>query len=305
METRNAFLAMKDLKITNEPRAVLRLRLIGGPEGAIPLAQLAAVADLQQAVFRLAKNIEGRAGRPGRSPLMVEELSKLFAVGIESGSAVLEIQAPTLAGQLPLTDVGLEALNLLEDSLEALSRGESPSDTVDDWSRDKIVAFLSSMSDYTLIQLEDRRPSSTRVIDVKPASASVASWRAVPTEVADSLSGRLYELNIKKGTFRIEDDLGRTHNLDFDTSGDRVDLVRPLIGRRVAAQGTMTFEPGHQARFKATALELAEPIPQGEFFSYDIAAAILKARPVASVADLRIDAFDEEEASLFWEAISE
>lgn len=292
--------------ISDEPRAVLRLRLIGGPDGAIPLAQLAAVADLQQAVLRLAKNLEGRAGRRGRSPLPVEELTKLVAVGIQSGSAVLEIQAPALAGQLPFSDVGLDALSLLEDSLESLSRGEPLGDGVDGWSEQGIAAFLSGLSNYESIELEDRRNGFARRVEVSPAAASAALRRRWPTaEIVDALSGKLYELNIKTGTYRLEDDLGRTILLDFETTSENLDLLRPLIGRRVVAHGTTHPESGHPHRFEAATLELAEPVAQSEFFDFDLEGVIQQARRTGSMADLRIDDFDDEEAMLFWEAISE
>lgn len=293
-------------EINEEPRALIRLRLIGGPDGAIPLAQLAAMADLQQAVFRLAKSIEGRAGKRGRSPQMIEELSRLLAVGIEAGSAVLEINAPTVAGQLPLSDVGLEALNALEDALETLSRGDPLGTTVDEWSQEGIGSFLSGLSAYESIELEDRRADSVRRIAVQPNLARRAIQTArLPSATTDNISGKLYELNVNTGTYRIEDDLGRSHLLDFDSTPNSLEHVRPLIGRRVVAQGTKHSGSGIRKRFRATTLELAEAPPQADFYGFDLARALQETHPVKSVADLRIDNFDDEEAELFWNAISE
>lgn len=264
------------------------------------------MADLQQAVFRLAKSIEGRAGRRGRSPLVIEELTKLFAVGIEAGSAVLEIQAPSLAGQLPLTDVGLDALSLLEDTLETLARGGVVNPRVDDWSREGIGAFLAGLSSYEGISLEDRRGDSSRRVEFRPAAAAEALRKTKsPSEMKDTLAGKLYELNIKTGTYRIEDDLGRSHLLEFDTPIDSLDHVRPLIGRTVVATGVSSLEPGIRPRFRARSLELADALPRADFFDFDLPRAIEQTHPIESLAALRIDEFGEEESLIFWKAITE
>lgn len=267
---------------------------------------MAALAELQQALLRLGKGLEGRAGRRGRSPFPIEELTKLHAVGITKGSAVLELHAPAIVGQLPLTDIGLEALDTLEEALEAAGQGNSLPDIVDPWSREKIAAFLQELTEYDSLEIEDRRGAKSRRLTLVPALAADAIRpHRIRAEVADSLSGYLYEVNLKNGSFRVEDDLGRSHYMDFDTSGNRLDLVRELIGRRVVAQGVMSSEPGHQDRFEASSLSLAQPLPQDRFFDFDLQMVLDQIQPIQSVADLRIDDFDEMEAELFWSAITE
>ena len=124
------------------------------------------------------------------------------------------------------------------------------------------------------------------------------------SQVVDSLSGYLYEVSVKNGSLRVQDDLGRSHYVDFDMSGNRFDLVRDLIGQRVVVHGTIWSEPGHQDRFRALNLSPAQSLPQDQFFEFDVQVVLRQIRPIQSVSDLRIDDFDEKEAELFWNAIT-
>ncbi len=63
-------------------------------DGAIPLTELADIArSVQQTVDQIARSLNDRSGK-GRPPDFLKKLSALEAVGIEPGSAVLEIEAP-------------------------------------------------------------------------------------------------------------------------------------------------------------------------------------------------------------------
>ncbi|HKY48627.1 MAG TPA: hypothetical protein VJQ79_11675 [Acidimicrobiia bacterium] len=234
-------------------------------------------------------------------------MTRLFAVAIRAGSAVLELEAPALTGQLPLADVGLEAFDLLEDALEAAGQGRSLPEGVDDWSREKIGAFLEELVDYQRVTIEYRRGAAVREVSVAPVSALDAfrPARGLPSGTSTELNGLLYEVNIKSGSFRLEDDLGRIHYLKFDTSGENLDRVRELIGRRVNAQGTMSLDAGRNERFEATKLSLAEPLPQHSFFDFDVDAVLRRTGPVVSVQSLAIEEFDEDEADGFWRAITD
>jgi len=109
------------------PRLSIRLRGGTGGDGEIPLADLGRIATETQAlVLRLARSLTERSG-PGRTPDEIDELTRLVAVGIRSGSSILEIAGPEMEEELPLDvtapNVGVQALLALADGLEAASAG--------------------------------------------------------------------------------------------------------------------------------------------------------------------------------------
>lgn len=296
-----------------DARAVVRIRLVGGKEGHIPLADLAALASgVQEAMLKIARFQEDRIG-PGRTPDALKAAVSLEAVGIEAGSAVLVVEAPGVAEQqLALEgfedDLGLGVLFALETLVEAVGTGLPMPDNVDPASEGIVRKMFSEMTSYESVEWTRRAGNETRTLLVRPQEIELpSSEEPEESEEASALVGWLYLLNLDSHSYGIEDDLGRKIRCEFPDDQLHLSEIRSLVGRRVAIQGVaFKGSSGRVERFVASEIAPAEtPSEAAEFYAYDLVAALGSVKPISDMKELVIPDLTEREAEDFWRAITE
>jgi hypothetical protein len=305
--------------MTTSERSTIRLSLRGAdyPDGEIPLADLAAIADRgQQLATRLARAEEGRGG-PGRTPTRLAEGVRLMFVGIERGSTQLLIAGPPRDPQFdlgPLTEEAIErTLGRLVDGLDAAATGSDLPEGYDDLSRRALADWLDALAHAAPeLDAEGRigaRP--VKQVHLQPAAASERLREEPPTPEAPSairVEGRLYAVDLLNGRYRVEDDMGS--RIDLVTTLFTADDVRPLLGQRVVAVGTPEYsEAGRIREVDATTIALAEDIPglDASRFRHNIELDELlrDAQPLGSIDDLAIPGLTEDEIDAFLRALRE
>lgn len=293
----------------NQARTHLSLRLDGGeyPDGEIPLAGLAQIADeTQQLVRRLARSLTDRGG-PGRTPTPIEEVTKLFLVGIHQGSTTLDIAGPRVQ-QLPLfDDIGTEAIATMLDGLEALATDDQLPAAFDELSVRSLDRWLEAIG-TAAAEAElatELDPGSRRVVRVEPNAARAAlSHRSSPERPAPSpraVEGRLYAVNLETGRYAIRDDAG--HSISLTGEGYPSDLVERLVGQRVQAQGAAHFDDSGRLQLDLEDLRLAPPlegVDSEQFFRNVELDELLRGKaPLESLDDLVIEGLTDDEIEAF------
>jgi hypothetical protein len=265
------------------PRPMLHLRLSGENvrDGEIRLADLAKVADqTQRVVTRIARGmIDDR--RPGPIPQNVAGATTLFLIGLGNGSTILDMalssraQDALSAEGMPI-ELGEMALTALAESLEILSEDESVAVLpvgIDNKAVEDIDQWLGALRAYHRVAIYVELGHSSFQAEIVPRHArktlqNATSQPTMPYVSADhqALTGRLYALNLRTGTFRIEDDAG--HSISLTVPEDMRSEAAQLINTRVRAIGKASLDERHRLRsFSVAALEeLPDFIDQMAFF---------------------------------------
>jgi hypothetical protein len=269
--------------MVQEPRPTLRLHLSGKNvrDGEMPLADLAKVADqTQRVVTGIARGlIDDRS--PGPIPRNVADATTLFLVGLGRGSIVLDIalSAPaqgTLNAQGMPLQLGEIAIIALAESLELLTEDE-PTPVlpvgIDDKAVDDIDDWLRTLRKYQHVSIDAELSNSsfqTEIVprDVRKKLKNATRLPSMPYISADhqAITGRLYALNLRTGTFRIEDDAH--HSILLTVPEDMRSEAAQLVDAKVRAIGTASLDEHHRLlSFSVAALEeLPDFIDQLAFF---------------------------------------
>lgn len=297
---------------------MLHLRLSGQDDraGEIPLSELARVAEeTQRVVTRIARGMIDDRG-PGRLRQNVSDATTLFLVGLRSGSTILDIALPESAQDklgtqgMPL-ELGEIALTVLTESLEILSEDEAESQPVlpvgvDDKAIQEIDGWLRSLRSYQSVTVEAELSHRSFEAEIIPREArkrlrNASSQPSIPYISADhqALSGRLYALNLRTGTFTIEDDA--RHSIRLTVPEDLRSEAAQLINTRVRAIGNASLDERRRLlSFKVAALEqLPDQLDQKAFFERHelvtperpITAGELTTGVITDITDDEIDAF--------------
>lgn len=294
------------------PKLRLRLSDADNREGEIPLADLAKVAEQTQLVIsRLAR---GLIDDPVTSRLRtsVAEATKMFLVGIHAGSTVLDIVGPklnldTLAADDMPGELSEMVLSTFVDTLETLAQPEPTLPVgVDSLVVTSLDNWLRSLRRYERVSLSAELSSGTREAEIQPRPARVSLRHAesqpfLPFVSArhQALTGRLYALNLRTGSFSIEDDAG--HSIRLSVPEDMRAEAAQLVGTIVRAIGNPSLNERHRlVSFEVAALE---PLPvgpigvQGEFFRrHELVASVelpprLDGGVIPGLTDDEVDAF--------------
>jgi hypothetical protein len=206
----------------------------------------------------------------------------LSLVGLGAGSTVLDIALPEAADdQLSADDMpqdlGEMALTAFVESLAVLHDDESQPVLpvgVDDKAANEVDGWLRVLSSYSQVEVSAQLGrEAVQHFAIAPKDARNKLKRAsgqpvLPYISADnqSLTGRLYALNLRTGTFRIEDDA--RHSIQLTVPEDVRTEAAQLVNTRVRAIGRAALDRRHRlAAFSVTALEQVPDLPdQVEFF---------------------------------------
>lgn len=301
--------------MAQQSRPALHLRLSSRhePSGEISLAELARVAEqTQRVVSRLAQGLVDDLD-PGRLRKQVAAATRLYLIGMRSGSTVLDIAAPEQEmGALEAEGMPLELRDLaMMAFVEALHELSQPQPElplgIDQNGARYIDEWLRSLRHHDQISLEAEVGSATARATVRP-SAARKQLKAAETQPSlpyvspshQALTGRLYALNLRTGTFSIEDDAG--HSIRISVPEDMRDEAAQLANRRVRAIGTPSLDSARRRLifFEVAALDELPPLgDQLAFFSTHplempprvIAESDLEQGVVLDLSDDEIDAF--------------
>jgi hypothetical protein len=306
--------------MTSKHRPLLRLRLTDDkyPDGEIPLQDLAQIAtETQRTVRRLGRALVARPG-PGRATSPIEEATELSLVGLEKGSTVLKIAGPDIrADQLALDemppDLSERALEIFVDGLEALNEGAPVMPLgFDEIAKKSVSSWLQRMRKFHTVGISLQAGTHSKESEINPATArsrlrTVQVQPSVPfvTATEQAVEGILYSLNIRTGTYGIEDDSGQRIRLNLPDEIRSEAAV--LVTRRVRAIGNAEIdERGRLRSFKVSSFHSApaiEGIEQGRFFQRH------PLNPPPAVSDdlgrWAIQGLSEEEADSFLASLSE
>jgi predicted regulator of amino acid metabolism with ACT domain len=265
-------------------RPTLRLRLTGPSErdGEMTLAELAKVAErTQRVVTRIAQAmIDDRTAQRLRHS--IGSATTLSLVGLRAGSTVLDIALPEatddqlIVDDMP-QDLGEMALTAFVESLAVLHDDESQPVLpvgVDEKAANEVDGWLRALSSYSDVEINAQLGRDTvQHFAIAPREARdklkrASSQPVLPYISADnqSLTGRLYALNLRTGTFRIEDDA--RHSIQLTVPEDLRLEAAQLVNTRVRAIGRAALDRQHRlAVFSVSALEQVPELPdQVEFF---------------------------------------
>jgi hypothetical protein len=294
-------------------RPELHLRLVGGPQrdGELSLEELARVAQsTQQLVTRLARGLAGnRTGRPSND---LVDATRLFLVGLRSGSTVLDIAGPApdvdslIADGMP-SDLGERVLGLMADGVRALS-DEEPALPVglDTPALQDLDTWLRALRRYTQVSLEADLSTGQHVAEFEPAVIRRRLKTATPQPSLPFVSpqyqavrGRLYALNLRTGSFSIEDDSG--HAIRLVVPDEVRERAAQLVNTRVQVIGTPRVDEGSRLLVfdVVEVLEATESYIQSEFFVHHelVAAGVrpveggLEHGVIPDLSDDEVDAF--------------
>lgn len=294
------------------PTLNLRLSSLNERDGEVPLSELARVAEqTQRVVTRLARGLVEDRGL-GRASQSLIDATRLSLVGLKSGSTVLQIAGPrqpieALAVEGMPSDLSEMAIEALVGSLECLVEDQPflPFG-VDSKSARDIDDWLRALRGYERVILETNIDNGTLRADVQPVAArkhlrKAETQPSIPYVSADhqALTGRLYALNLRTGSFSIEDDAG--HSIRLSVPEDMRSEAAQLADRRVRAVGNASLDDRHRlVTFDVTAFsELPSVVDQAAFFErHDlapppraIANAELAQGVIPELSDDEIDAF--------------
>jgi hypothetical protein len=282
-------------------------------EGAIPLAELAAIAkSVQDTVDRIARSLNDRSGR-GRPPKFLAKVSALEAVGIEPGSAVLEIEAPhdmeELAMDFGEADAGVQAIEIFVESIDALSRGDTPPRDIGAPAEKSLRDFFKALENHDQVRVESAiAGTTTSAFFEPPLMLQLEEEPSDTPAIADTVEiiGRLYEVNLHRHTYRIRDDLGKTRIMTVGGDLDDRALARTLLGEvvrvTVVAEGIDGSEPDH---FVAISIGRVDRPQTSDYYTWDLEKALESVEPLRSIEDLRIPGLDADEADAFWHAVND
>lgn len=240
------------------------LRLIGGPtaELRVPADTLIeAVGALLEGAQRAARLfVEGESVRPGARPAWLDATCRIEVTGLASGSAVIAVEAPTLAEAVPdrfgldrqaslfrepgtPLDSSRTAVDFFGDVLAAVVSGDREGLRADRSLLDSCIRFARAAgSTYDGLQLEGLAGRSEPVIVRRDIARSIEQLRdETPAPRAVRVSGVLDTISASKTDVLLvleggESVVGRLQQPDPDA-------LRALFGTTVVVSGVAQYRP--------------------------------------------------------------
>ena len=234
-------------------------------DGALLRDLLDVVVDGCQQVVRL--NVEGRSTAQGKPPAWLERAARFEVVGLDEGSAVLVVEAPSLAEATPehfgqpdlfrTVDPTRSCLDLLGESVRDAVAGRAESDAYDDGLIRTFEEFSRVLRHgVEAVELGDGAP-------VRIDGGSVETFgrlrRAIPPAQHARLAGRLDVLRHSDRMFTLILESG-THVRGI-VAGDSIALAAlgALWGEDAVVTGVAKFRPsGSVLRIEAERIERAD-----------------------------------------------
>ncbi len=290
-------------RISKVPRASLSIWIDVEEHAAIPPAELAEIArHVQDAVDLIARSLHD-----------LEKLSPRTAVGIQSGSVTLKIEAPNDTEQFAFefieADTGVQAIQLFVEAIDMYSRGDESPARIGDPARKSLWGFIAAVRKYEHICVEAKVGGNKTRAAFLPRLV-VERAKDVPdtlpaTETVE-IVGRLYGVNLETHSYRIKDGFGRTRFVSLGEDLDDRSLARTLLGETIQVTG-MPVDIGDAGadHYEAISIEHVAPATASEYYTWNLATALESIEPIGSIDDLRIPGLTDDEADEFWHAVND
>jgi hypothetical protein len=212
--------------------------------------------------------VEGRSTAHGNAPAWLRTAADFEVVGIESGSTLLVVEAPTLAEAAPglfsqqelfePIDSNDSAFGVMEQTLRAAVDGRADSELFDHPLLSTFRRFERILSaGFSSIELTNGRTGAPRVVVDRHSLASVDRLiRKTPQPQRTRLSGTLDTIRHSDRMFTLLMDDGKAAK--GIAEGVAADQLAHLFGQRVIVAGTAVFRPsGALLRIEADAIDAA------------------------------------------------
>lgn len=305
------FVTTGGLAMVQRSRPALHLRLSSRHEqsGEISLTELAKIAQqTQRAVSGLAQSLIDDLS-PENLRHQVAIATRLYLVGMRSGSTVLDIAAPEqVEDALAIEGMPVElrdlAMMAFVDALQALSQEQPKLPIgVDHRGIGYIDGWLRSLRRHDQVSVDAEVGSAIAHATVRPAAAR-RNLRAAETQPSlpyvsashQTLTGRLYALNLRTGTFSIEDDA--RHSIRLVVPADMRDEAAQLANKRVRAIGIPSVDNTKRRLISFEVVALDELPPLGDQLAFFETHPIVEPPRAISQADLThgvvLDLSDDE-----------
>jgi hypothetical protein len=255
----------------------LKLEGLDSPSGTIStralfelLRQFTATAEKG---LRLA--IEGQSTKTGPSPKWLEKATDFVFTGIETGSTVLDIEAPLLKDAIPdqivqqnLWNKAPEpqdtAISFISRSVRDTSIENLESDYYDSGVLASLLEMKPFLSDYaSLIKVHcGGRASEDFLINI-PIIEKVEKLKIkIPDPRAFMLSGYLEQVAYSRKGFQMHLPDGQIVQGRINDEFMGIEELRHLWGKKVTAKGIVSFRPSGKIRLLEA--QMLKPMEEGE-----------------------------------------
>jgi len=255
----------------------LKLEGLDSPSGTISaralfelLRQFTATAEKG---LRLA--IEGESTKTGPSPKWLEKATDFVFTGIETGSTVLDIEAPVLKDAIPdqivqqnlwnkVPEPQDTAISFISRSVRDTSIENLESDYYDSGVLSSLLEMKPFLSDHAPVIkiLCQGRVSENFSIDI-PVIEKVEKLRIkIPEPRAFMLSGYLEQVAYSSKRFQIHLPDGQIIQGRINDEFMGIEELRHLWGKRVTGKGIVNFRPSGKIRLLEA--QMLKPMEEGE-----------------------------------------
>jgi hypothetical protein len=240
------------------------LTLLGGPSGEVRVsaeALIEVIAALVEGAQRAARLfVDGESTRPGPRPAWLEAVCRdIVVTGLQAGSTVIPIEAPTLAEAAPehfghpaqtslfgepgaLLDTTLSAVDLFGNVLATALAGDRDALVADRALLDACARFVRTAGRYHGVKLDGIAGRSSPVEIVRGDLPRIELLRdETPPSSAVRITGTLDTFSPSSNTILIilpDDQRVQARFEDPDP-----ELLRNLFGKRVTISGMARFRP--------------------------------------------------------------
>lgn len=269
------------------------VRLVGPRAGGARIAAsvLGELTDVLLDATRgsLRQRVEGRSTARGSIPAWLQTAADFDVVGLESGSTVLVIKAPSLSDVAPALfaqrelfepiDPSQSAFGLMEQTLALAASGRSDSDLFDQPLLSTFRRFDRLLAHgHSAIELTNGNPAAPVVVDRGSIEAVDHLIRSTPEPQRTRVSGTLDTIRHSDRMFTLVLDGGKSAK--GISEGVTAEQLAELFGRNVVVSGTAVFRAyGALLRIEAETIEPAGSdaavwarIPAPLFHGMDMAA---------------------------------
>jgi hypothetical protein len=230
------------------------------------LAELSAVlVDATRGALR--QRVEGRSSARGSIPGWLQRAASFDIVGIEAGSTLLVIEAPSLLEAAPALfgqqelfepiDSGESAFGVMEQTLRTAVEGRSDSDLFDQPLLSTFRRFERILNfGFSSIDLMNGQPEARVIVDGASVAAVDRLIRSTPAPQRARVTGTLDTIRHSDRIFTlIVDDAKAVKGI---AEGVAAEQLARLFGQRVVVSGTAVFRPsGGVLRVEAETIDAA------------------------------------------------
>lgn len=222
--------------------------------------------DATRGALRL--RVEGRSTARGSLPAWLGAAADFEVVGIESGSTLFVIEAPTLAEAVPALfrqqtlfepiDADDSAFGVMEQTLRAAVGGRSDSDLFDQPLLSTFRRFERVLAaGFSSIELTNGNKSAGQVVvDCESVAAIDRMIRTTPAPQRTRMAGTLDTIRHSDRMFTLLMDAGKA--VKGLAEGVAAEQLARLFGQHVVVTGTTIFRPsGAVLRIEADAIDPA------------------------------------------------